>query len=163
MLIVCPCCATSYDVGLASLSPDGGQVRCARCRTVWHAELNHSEKLVAAAAAIAPHDDMAERATGSVETPGLSSEAEAFGAISSNAPAPHSVELAAIEDSSSGTQVESASADRAVAQYAAARGNCIVPCAPRLAAAGRPRSGSSLHDPARFRFRTPLTSWPEFS
>jgi predicted Zn finger-like uncharacterized protein len=52
MLIVCPSCATSYDVELASLSPDGRQVRCVRCRSVWHAEPNHADKLVAAAAAI---------------------------------------------------------------------------------------------------------------
>lgn len=38
MLIVCPSCATSYDVNLASLSPNGRQVRCVRCRTIWHAE-----------------------------------------------------------------------------------------------------------------------------
>jgi predicted Zn finger-like uncharacterized protein len=35
MLIVCPTCATSYNVDAANLHR---QVRCARCRTVWHAE-----------------------------------------------------------------------------------------------------------------------------
>jgi predicted Zn finger-like uncharacterized protein len=54
MLIVCPNCATSYDVDAASLRPDGRRVRCVRCRTVWHAELPHTEKLVAAAEALAP-------------------------------------------------------------------------------------------------------------
>jgi predicted Zn finger-like uncharacterized protein len=54
MLIVCPNCATSYDVELASLRPNGRQVRCVRCRTVWHAELPHAEKLIAAAEALAP-------------------------------------------------------------------------------------------------------------
>jgi predicted Zn finger-like uncharacterized protein len=54
MLIVCPNCATSYDVDLASLQPDGRRVRCVRCRTIWHAELPHNEKLVAAAEALAP-------------------------------------------------------------------------------------------------------------
>jgi predicted Zn finger-like uncharacterized protein len=54
MLIVCPSCATSYDVALATLSPQGRQVRCSRCRTVWHAELSPADKLLAAAAAIAP-------------------------------------------------------------------------------------------------------------
>jgi predicted Zn finger-like uncharacterized protein len=54
MLIVCPSCATSYDVELASLGPQGRQVRCSRCRTVWHAELAHADKLLAAAYAIAP-------------------------------------------------------------------------------------------------------------
>ena len=54
MLIVCPSCATSYDVELASLSPNGRQVRCVRCRAVWHAELSKADRLLAAAAAIAP-------------------------------------------------------------------------------------------------------------
>src|SRR5262245_60060118 len=36
MLIVCPSCATSYQVELASLGR-GRSVRCARCRTVWFA------------------------------------------------------------------------------------------------------------------------------
>ena len=54
MLILCPSCATSYDVEPASLQPDGRQVRCVRCRTVWRAELAQGEKLIAAAAALAP-------------------------------------------------------------------------------------------------------------
>lgn len=54
MLIVCPNCATSYDVDLARLGSSGRQVRCVRCRTVWHAELPHAEQLVAAAEALGP-------------------------------------------------------------------------------------------------------------
>jgi predicted Zn finger-like uncharacterized protein len=54
MLIICPNCATSYDVEVASLRPNGRQVRCVRCRTVWHAELSHADKLMAAADALAP-------------------------------------------------------------------------------------------------------------
>jgi predicted Zn finger-like uncharacterized protein len=54
MLIVCPNCATSYDVDVASLRPDGRRVRCVRCRTVWLAELSHADKLIAAAEALAP-------------------------------------------------------------------------------------------------------------
>src|SRR5579863_9963970 len=60
MLIVCPNCATSYDVDLASLQPDGRRVRCVRCRTIWHAELPHNEKLIAAAEALAPVQRMVE-------------------------------------------------------------------------------------------------------
>jgi len=52
MLIVCPSCATSYDVSLESLQPNGRQVRCVRCRTVWRAEASRGEKLLAAADAI---------------------------------------------------------------------------------------------------------------
>jgi predicted Zn finger-like uncharacterized protein len=58
MLIVCPSCATSYDVKLASLSPNGRQVRCIRCRTIWHAEPSHADKLMHAAAALAPERDV---------------------------------------------------------------------------------------------------------
>ena len=54
MLIVCPSCATSYDVELASLGSQGRQVRCSRCRTVWRAASAHADKLLAAAHAIAP-------------------------------------------------------------------------------------------------------------
>ncbi len=54
MLIVCPTGATSYDVETASLRPNGRQVRCVRCRTVWRAELSPAEKLIAAAEALAP-------------------------------------------------------------------------------------------------------------
>jgi predicted Zn finger-like uncharacterized protein len=59
MLIVCPSCAISYDVGSASLPPQGRQVRCVRCRTVWHAEPSRADKVLAAAAALAPDDDAA--------------------------------------------------------------------------------------------------------
>jgi predicted Zn finger-like uncharacterized protein len=62
MLIVCTSCATSYDVELASLQPDGRQVRCVRCRHVWRAEPSHAEKLMAAAEAIAPVPEMADAA-----------------------------------------------------------------------------------------------------
>lgn len=58
MLIVCPSCATSYDLDVASLSPNGRQVRCVRCRTVWHAEPSHADKLMLAAAALAPERDV---------------------------------------------------------------------------------------------------------
>ena len=39
MLIVCPNCATSYQVEPNSLGPDGRSVRCARCRNVWFATM----------------------------------------------------------------------------------------------------------------------------
>src|SRR5579862_2549220 len=54
MLIVCPTCATSYDVELASLEPNGRQVRCVRCRTVWRAAPSRAVQLLAAAEAIGP-------------------------------------------------------------------------------------------------------------
>lgn len=56
MLIVCPSCATSYNIDVASLQPNGRQVRCVRCRKVWHAELGRADKsLVGAGATSSPH------------------------------------------------------------------------------------------------------------
>jgi len=60
MLIVCPSCATAYNVEPASLQPDGRNVRCARCHTVWRAELSQPDRLIAAAAALAPQLGPAE-------------------------------------------------------------------------------------------------------
>jgi predicted Zn finger-like uncharacterized protein len=37
MLIVCPSCATSYMIDQAVVGPAGRTVRCARCKTIWHA------------------------------------------------------------------------------------------------------------------------------
>lgn len=62
MLIVCPSCATSYDVKPASLPPQGRSVRCLRCQAVWHAEPSKADKLLAAVAAIAPDRAVAEDA-----------------------------------------------------------------------------------------------------
>ena len=57
MLIVCPNCATSYGVEMASLRPAKGrtrQLRCHRCRWVWQAELSAADKLLVAADAVPP-------------------------------------------------------------------------------------------------------------
>jgi len=64
MLIVCPSCGTSYDVKSASMPPEGRQVRCLRCRTVWHAEPSHADKVLAAAAAIGPDHGAAGEGSG---------------------------------------------------------------------------------------------------
>lgn len=66
MLIVCPSCGTSYDVKSASMPPAGRQVRCSRCRTVWHAEPSRADRILAAAAAIGPERDAAAEAPGLV-------------------------------------------------------------------------------------------------
>jgi predicted Zn finger-like uncharacterized protein len=63
MLIVCPSCATSYDIGAESLQPNGRKVRCVRCRTVWHAQPSQSDMLLAAARALAPEREMADAAS----------------------------------------------------------------------------------------------------
>jgi predicted Zn finger-like uncharacterized protein len=72
MLIVCPTCATSYDVELASLQPNGRQVRCVRCRSVWLAAPSHADKLLAAAEAIGPEPQVAQAPAGAfAEDPAL--------------------------------------------------------------------------------------------
>jgi predicted Zn finger-like uncharacterized protein len=81
MLIVCPNCATSYDVDVASLRPDGRRVRCVRCSTIWHAELPHQEKLIAAAEALAPVRGAAEAVAATAEaTPAVEAPSEQFDA-----------------------------------------------------------------------------------
>jgi predicted Zn finger-like uncharacterized protein len=60
MLIICPHCATSYEVEPSSLGAAGRSVRCVRCQTVWFAETpepvleNAAAEPAAATAAAAP-------------------------------------------------------------------------------------------------------------
>jgi predicted Zn finger-like uncharacterized protein len=57
MLTVCPNCATSYGVEMASVRLPKGwacEVRCHRCHCVWKAELSVADKLIVAADAVAP-------------------------------------------------------------------------------------------------------------
>jgi predicted Zn finger-like uncharacterized protein len=56
MLIVCPCCTTSYTVRPNSLRPYG-QTRCLRCLAIWSPQRHRADMLIAAAAAIG--DDFA--------------------------------------------------------------------------------------------------------
>ncbi len=37
MLITCPTCSSTYQIGLTALGPKGRPVRCTRCQTVWFA------------------------------------------------------------------------------------------------------------------------------
>jgi predicted Zn finger-like uncharacterized protein len=55
MLIVCPNCATSYQVEPSSLGATGRSVRCVRCKKVWFA----SNTQAMAAIALSHHRDMA--------------------------------------------------------------------------------------------------------
>lgn len=38
MLIVCPSCASQYELDAAKLGPEGRKVRCATCKASWHVE-----------------------------------------------------------------------------------------------------------------------------
>jgi predicted Zn finger-like uncharacterized protein len=73
MLIVCPSCGTSYDVEPQTVSPNGRQVRCARCRTVWRAEPSHAVAVAAAgigdeAPMVGPAGEFESAAAGSFES-----------------------------------------------------------------------------------------------
>jgi predicted Zn finger-like uncharacterized protein len=46
MLIVCPSCATSYQIEPASVGASGRMVRCARCRATWFASAPRAESPV---------------------------------------------------------------------------------------------------------------------
>ena len=66
MLIVCPSCATAFRVNAAVLGDGGRQVRCARCRTVWHATFDSA---MPEPAIVVAEDEAEARAAGPVETP----------------------------------------------------------------------------------------------
>ena len=81
MQIVCPNCQTSYGVTLAALGPEGRNVRCAKCKQVWHArpeEALHPHGLAAAEPAEArdeaagqTEENWPESAAPHVESPSL--------------------------------------------------------------------------------------------
>jgi predicted Zn finger-like uncharacterized protein len=56
MLIICPNCATSYDLDPAALGPAGRNVRCVRCRETW---LARAEDMVEAEQIAEPVEAMA--------------------------------------------------------------------------------------------------------
>ena len=75
MLIVCPTCATAYQIQLAALGGAGRSVRCSHCRNTWFAT---AESMVeeaailsvsAPAAAERPADDFSSHVTGDVIPP----------------------------------------------------------------------------------------------
>ncbi|CEJ10988.1 hypothetical protein BN1110_01274 [bacterium YEK0313] len=66
MLIVCPSCATAFRVNAAVLGDGGRQVRCARCRTVWHATFDSA---LPEPAIVVAEDEAEARAAAPVETP----------------------------------------------------------------------------------------------
>jgi predicted Zn finger-like uncharacterized protein len=133
MLIVCPSCATSYDVEPARLEPDGRQVRCVRCRTVWHAESNRAARLLAAAAALAP------------ASPGEAAEAPVYAAAAPAAASADAVDqsewsdqAAEAEPGSEGEGAKPARDDDAAADAAGTPDVEAPPIAPVDLDAGRP-------------------------
>jgi predicted Zn finger-like uncharacterized protein len=89
MLIVCPNCATSYDVDVASLRPSGRRVRCVRCKEVWQAELSQADKLMAAAEALAPVRRAVEAISAQSMAEAAAVEVGADTALAGEPPPPH--------------------------------------------------------------------------
>jgi predicted Zn finger-like uncharacterized protein len=88
MLLVCPSCATSYEVADTALGAGGRSVRCRRCRTVWFAN-PPLESLVAQSAST----------TGETEADGASEEAiAAFKAELTGEPTPPAEEESPVAD-----------------------------------------------------------------
>jgi len=52
MLIVCPTCATTYQIKLAALGEAGRTVRCAGCKNTWFATSDSA--IMEAATALVP-------------------------------------------------------------------------------------------------------------
>lgn len=83
MQIVCPNCQTSYGVTLAALGAAGRNVRCAKCKEIWHArpeEALHPQALAAAEPSDAagapeetapPTEGFSESDTPHVESPSI--------------------------------------------------------------------------------------------
>jgi len=78
MQIVCPNCQTSYGVTPSALGPEGRNVRCAKCKQVWHAlpeeALHHAEGAGAADApdeAAATAENWPDSETPHVDSPSL--------------------------------------------------------------------------------------------
>jgi predicted Zn finger-like uncharacterized protein len=103
MLIVCPSCTRSYTVDPASLQPDGRQVRCMSCRTVWRADPNQSQEqpsLDALLPAVAPARTAAAAAAWQdieeAQPPvGAASQGEWLEALAEGAPAGRSLAVPA--------------------------------------------------------------------
>jgi predicted Zn finger-like uncharacterized protein len=105
MLIVCPNCATSYDVEVASLRPNGRRVRCVRCRSVWEPELPHAEKLIAAAEDLVPARRALEAVAAVAENSG-SAPAESVASAEAAPPAPEPPVDVPVDDAASGVAEE---------------------------------------------------------
>jgi predicted Zn finger-like uncharacterized protein len=54
MLIVCPSCATAYQITLSALGAAGRSVRCAQCKNTWFATADSAIEEPAMAAALPP-------------------------------------------------------------------------------------------------------------
>src|SRR5256885_8405249 len=72
MLIVCPTCATTYQIKLAALGEAGRNVRCANCKNTWFATPDS-----AVMQEVAPGPAKAARAIARAEAPAAGAKAGA--------------------------------------------------------------------------------------
>jgi predicted Zn finger-like uncharacterized protein len=74
MILTCPACATRYEADDAKFPPQGRQVRCAKCRHVWHQPAPVSEappppEPIIAAPVSMPRPESAVRANAPMRPP----------------------------------------------------------------------------------------------
>jgi len=140
MLIVCPTCATSYSVQPNTVPPHGCQVRCLRCRTVWYAQLDQINKLLAAAAAIAA-DCGIRREANTLEE--VAKQAEPSGDV--EAPASHSEPPIVAEMGAANAVVDCAAVAEATAENPQSDSLVVV-----QDAAADQEGAAASQEPARF-------------
>ncbi len=80
MLIVCPNCATSYNVDERNLRPEGRTVRCTRCRATWVAAPTSATHALALHASTAAEADAGAVHDGEVSLPAECDAADAAAA-----------------------------------------------------------------------------------
>lgn len=85
MLIICPNCATSYDLDPAALGPAGRNVRCVRCRETW---LARAEDMVETEQVAEPVEAMA----GPAEPPQAAAAQMEAGFVEEPTPEPPHIE-----------------------------------------------------------------------
>jgi predicted Zn finger-like uncharacterized protein len=86
MLIICPSCATTYEVALTRLGAYGRNVRCSRCRTLWHVCGDAGELLLGNAVAAGASRSRRSAAAGRSEEPAWGSEPAGLAARSCREP-----------------------------------------------------------------------------
>jgi predicted Zn finger-like uncharacterized protein len=115
MLIVCPSCATSYNVGTASLGTAGRSVRCVACRNTWFAlptDLAQDVSLRRVSDAVAAAEASAERGAGRhLENMPSASEWAAVDTVAADARPQPSADTGIDEMSALDTQIVPADTD----------------------------------------------------
>jgi predicted Zn finger-like uncharacterized protein len=171
MQIVCPNCATSYQVEPSSVGPAGRSVRCARCRTVWFAANTAALSEIAAS----HRAEMAQFATtGSGDAAGPAPVPAAYwmdeAVASEPEPEPEPAEVAFVEDAPPLAAADSAiSVDQPASSETAETPLIESPALAPIDATSEPNQREDIETVAarraleqarNRRFRWPLPAWP---